>query len=282
MSTKYPSRFFVPMASTLGATFLAMHVAYAVDGVTLISQSKALAGDVTPGDAPGFPVTLTRRGSYRLSTNLRVVGDTDGIEVFVEDVAIDLNGFSIRGPGGTGSGNGINAPIARLSTTNGIVLNFGGTGVICSSEARITRLQIMGNRGGGIRTSASFGGSIVRDNILTFNGGEAAIWLTGSGDQAIGNTLWNNTGIGIRGGGACIVKENAVSSSGGHGIRAFNGCLVSDNSVRDSGGFELFLDPGVGYKGNVLTTSPGGNTGSDVSGGIEIGTNVCGNDTICP
>ena len=41
--------------------------AEAVDGVQLINQELALAGNVTPGDEPGFPVTITRSGSYRLS-----------------------------------------------------------------------------------------------------------------------------------------------------------------------------------------------------------------------
>ena len=45
---------------------------YAVDGIVLIDQNRALAGNVTPGDAPGFPVTLSQPGSYRLSGNLRV------------------------------------------------------------------------------------------------------------------------------------------------------------------------------------------------------------------
>ncbi len=46
--------------------------ARAVDGVILIDQSKAMAGNITPGDAPGFPVTISQPGSYRLSSNLDV------------------------------------------------------------------------------------------------------------------------------------------------------------------------------------------------------------------
>ena len=34
---------------------------YAVDGVVLINQSAALAGNVTPGGTPGFPVTASFR-----------------------------------------------------------------------------------------------------------------------------------------------------------------------------------------------------------------------------
>ena len=44
----------------------------AVDGVVLINQAAALAGNVTPGDTPGFPVVISVSGSYRLSGNLTV------------------------------------------------------------------------------------------------------------------------------------------------------------------------------------------------------------------
>ena len=42
---------------------------YAVDGVALINQNAALAGNVTPGDAPGFPVTISVSGSSVIATS---------------------------------------------------------------------------------------------------------------------------------------------------------------------------------------------------------------------
>src|SRR5947199_9680744 len=73
--------------------------AYAVDGVVLINQSAALAGNVTPGDTPGFPVTISVPGSYKLSGNLTVPdANTDAIVIASSDVTFDLNGFSIIGP----------------------------------------------------------------------------------------------------------------------------------------------------------------------------------------
>ena len=52
--------------------------AFAVDGVIEINQARALAGGVL-GDAirdpPGFPVTIDRSGSYRLTVKSR-----DGVE----------------------------------------------------------------------------------------------------------------------------------------------------------------------------------------------------------
>src|SRR5438270_1570559 len=72
---------------------------YAVDGVVLIDQNRALAGNVTPGDAPGFPVTISVPGSYRLSGNLMVPdAHTSAISITADHVTIDLNGFSIIGP----------------------------------------------------------------------------------------------------------------------------------------------------------------------------------------
>src|SRR5947199_6672479 len=72
---------------------------FAVDGVVLIDQNRALAGGVTPGDAPGFPVTISLAGSYRLSGNLTVPNaNTTAISITSDNVTIDLNGFSIIGP----------------------------------------------------------------------------------------------------------------------------------------------------------------------------------------
>src|SRR5580704_7633428 len=72
---------------------------YAVDGVILIDQNHALAGNITPGDAPGFPVTISQSGSYRLAGNLIVPDvNTSAIVVTAENVSLDLNGFSIIGP----------------------------------------------------------------------------------------------------------------------------------------------------------------------------------------
>src|SRR2546423_13837918 len=73
--------------------------AYGVDGIALIDQNRALAGNVTPFDAPGFPVTISQSGSYRLSGNLTGSDvKTNAIEITANDVVIDLNSFVIRGP----------------------------------------------------------------------------------------------------------------------------------------------------------------------------------------
>ncbi len=72
---------------------------YAVDGVILIDQNHALIGNITPGDAPGFPVTISQPGSYRLSGDLIVPdANTTAIQITADHVTLDLNGFAIIGP----------------------------------------------------------------------------------------------------------------------------------------------------------------------------------------
>jgi hypothetical protein len=68
------------------------------DGVVLIDADAAAAGSVTPGDAPGYPVSINTPGHYRLAGSLTVNAGTNAIEISVSKVTIDLNGFAITGP----------------------------------------------------------------------------------------------------------------------------------------------------------------------------------------
>src|SRR5213079_870780 len=101
--------------------------------------NRALAGGVTPGDAPGFPVTLSVAGSYRLSGNLTVPDEnTNAIVVSADNVTIDLNGFSILGPvvcsgnpvscnftTGTGTGVIVDGLHPNLTLVNGTIRGMG-------------------------------------------------------------------------------------------------------------------------------------------------------------
>jgi len=169
---------------------------HAVDGVTLITQAKALAGNVTPGDAPGFPVTISRSGSFRLSQSLTVDDLNQGaIETAADtDVDLDLNGFTIQGARCGTSRCQIEAPQVsgitawgRLSLHGGGVRGFGGhgvfinlggrvervhaqshglTGIVVNGEAQVTDSQAVDNVNGGIFLSVG----VARGNVVTDNG----------------------------------------------------------------------------------------------------------------
>lgn len=130
---------------------------HAVDGVVLIDQNKALAGGVTPGDAAGFPVTLSKPGSYRLSGNLTVPAGTHGILIASPGVTLDLNGFTLASEGygggfpaavtdGSTPGNPINQPRAEIR--NGHIAGFASAVDMWKSRAIVVenlRVQALGS-----------------------------------------------------------------------------------------------------------------------------------------
>ena len=46
-----------------------------------INQTNALLGSITAGETPGFPITISKPGSYLMTSNLRV---PDSVEHAIE------------------------------------------------------------------------------------------------------------------------------------------------------------------------------------------------------
>ncbi|MEW6677938.1 MAG: right-handed parallel beta-helix repeat-containing protein [Pseudomonadota bacterium] len=192
--------------------------AHAVDGEILITQAKALAGNVTPGDTPGFPVTLSLPGKYKLAGNLTIADvDTTGVVITNPRVTLDLNGFAIQGPVTTSGTSGATLACGNTSShwslgagihvilpsdippavhiSNGIIAGMGGFGVHSTNggtSASLTYtlqdMRVAGNGRGGI-----FYGVEVRDSVSEFNCGHGIYFVT-----AVRNsTSRNNTGWGI-------------------------------------------------------------------------------------
>jgi len=219
--------------------------ASAVDGVVLIDQNRVFAGAVTPGDTPGFPVTISQRGSYRLSSNLTVPdANTDAIVVSASDVTIDLNGFSILGPvicsggdfnqpplscTGTGSGRGI-AGGSHLTVTNGTVRGMGSHGVLASENCRIDKVHAISNGANGMST---LNGCVLTDNVAMRNGTNGIFNQRGT---LIGNTAVSNGEAGITCTNSCQISKSSVSFNGGPGIAAGGGSVIANSSATFNGG----------------------------------------------
>jgi hypothetical protein len=237
------------------------------NGAIEINQTKALAGDITPGDAPGFPVSITQPGSYRLTGNLTVPVDVHGIEVTTNDVKIDLNGFAIIGPtvcSGTpltcsdNSGRGIYAEDwDNISVFNGTVRGMGG-GVVLGDNSRVERVQAISNHGAGI---SARGGSLVTGVIASYNG---------------------SVGIGVSGG---VVSGNTTTYNGNFGIyvSGVSGATVLGNLSSYNGDYGLLSYSGrCGYANNVLISNNGLNSTNPQSYNCDqMGPNVCGS-ALCP
>jgi hypothetical protein len=206
--------------------------AWAADGVVLINQARALAGGVTPGDTPGFPVTLSVAGRYRLTGILTAPNqNTNMIEITANNVILDFNGFSIIGTavcsvdindritGCTNAGTGIGV----FSAAN-FLISLQGPGLV----------QGMGNAG--IQMGAGEG-FVLRDiSVVSCNGNGIHL---GDGAFLYDSNAAFNGGTGITVGEAGVLRRVTGSSNGGHGLSGNDGTSVLD------GVFSANLDNGI-------------------------------------
>jgi hypothetical protein len=215
-----------------------------------ITKKAVKIGGITPGDTPGFPVTITTPGSYRLSGDLVVPAGAHGIVILTDDVTIDLNGFAISGPSAPlASTRGIYAATAqrRITVLNGRVSNFGYGILLTGPHGHIQRIVATGN---------------VQDGIYA---GYQGIVLDCT-------SMKNGSGISMVQGG--VVRGNTVADNQAQGVWVVGSSLVVGNSVRSNGAAGLQLDALSGYADNVLTGNNSG--GAQVIGGKQLGANVCG------
>lgn len=302
--------------ATLPVLVLALALpAEATDGVIEINQASALAGGITAGDAPGFPVTIGVGGSYRLTGSLSPgAGQPDATALVVSTpngVVIDLNGFTLQGPSTcnpqqpcapAGSARGIDATAGPATTVrNGIVRGFPGGGLSLGTRARVEAVSAFGNGFSGIQVSD---GGIVTGCIAGTNVGNGI--QTGQSATVDGNTVDGNgqngiqtslasiishntasgNHIGIAAGGTSMVVSNSARSNTGAGI-ACNGCQLIGNSAHANTGVGFQLDAAAGYSQSILRANNGGNEQAQVSNGVDLGQNLCGapevgNGIVCP
>jgi hypothetical protein len=108
----------------------------AANGVFAINQVCKDFGCFPSDSTAGFPITISIPGSYILTSNLVSTSNSNSvIQIFSNDVTIDLNGFSIIGPrtctGEAGTlactpASGVSAHgISVSSTYHGIVIKNG-------------------------------------------------------------------------------------------------------------------------------------------------------------
>ena len=259
--------FLLAFSAILGVGLAVATPATASDGVIEINQVRARAGGVTPGDTPLFPVTISLPGSYRLTSNLDVTDasarpggtlaeNTTAILVTADNVTIDLNGFTIKGPAvcsgaplactPTGSGKGIDASAQTgVKAMNGTVRGMGFTGVSLLVQALNASLaeKIVALSNGGLGIEAV----VVTHCTAESNGGKGIRASTAANCEADGN------------GGDGIIVSAAVN------------CTTRENL---GGGIKTVLATGCYSEGNV---------GGDLVANGIAGQNICGIvATACP
>lgn len=230
------------------ALLLTARSTFAVDGVVLIDEAAVLAGGITSGDGPGYPVTISDPGSYRLSENLKVPAGISGFWIETNDATLDLNGFTILGAGpGSGFADGIFIFGNNVEVRSGTVRDFGRHGIFSRNAGRcIDCIDAEGVRIVDVR--------------------------------AIGNGF-NGIRLESQGG---LVEGCSAHTNGNAGINAQgNGTLVKNSVARNNKTYGIIGGSNSGYRSNVLTANNGGDLNPQVLGGVNLGENLCGT-AVCP
>jgi len=270
----------------VGSVGLASGQALASDGVIEINQVRALAGGITASDTPGFPVTLDRRGSYVLTSDLDLTGtpsspNTTGIRVSADDVTIDLNGFGIYGPatctgepvtsctgGGSGSGIDTYTDIANnVTIKNGTIRGVGFIGISGRERIHVVDVRVTECVGGGVWILEQGTLTRVRADHNGYDGIFSGDWsnvqastahanlndgiFADIGSTLIGNTSTVNGGVGIRVQDQGTVVSNMTRSNSQGGILVGDGSTVNDNTAASNGDDGIETGIGSTVKGNT-------------------------------
>lgn len=224
----------------------ALATAASAQGRIEINHVSALAGGVTAGDAPGYPVTLSQPGSYVLTGSLVVSSlNVSAIVVAADDVAIDLQGFAIRGPNscttscGSGSGDGIGmspttANRRHVRVRDGQILGVGSSGIELGDGAEVRGMLVSGCGENGIEVGDR---SLVVGNRSIGNGAYGLVLGSHAGfgeNVLIGNDLGGGGGS-FKGGEP--LGGNVCESGGcwGRGARRFYLTLsLQDGAAADT------------------------------------------------
>ena len=248
----------------------------ASDGRIEINQTSVLAGGITASDTPGFPATLDSGGSYLLTSDLVLPSSTGlrGIVIVDGPVTLDLNGFTIQGPGScTGippvcSGSFATVGIESSTTDPLRIVNGTLTGLL-------TAINILATTGNETRST------VLEDLAIEGNSG-TAVFLSGSGASAIRHCQISRNGllgVDIH---PTMIESVVFRSNGGTAIDSQG----SSSLVRDS----QFIGNGTGIRSFFLSNPSAaliyGNNqftanSTNVIGGTQLGTNLCSTSP-CP
>ena len=243
-----------PVAAVICAALLFVAPAAAIDGEVLIAHGLVLSGDITPGDAPGYPATLTRPGHYKLIGNLEVPPGQRGIQAAAANITIDLAGFRITGAGK--AEYGVLGPYPGLVLKNGTIRGFR------FDEVSVTLNSGVPNNGEAWT---------VEDMRIVENGRYGIIGRPYL--RVIDSVIAENTSFGIFCFGTCHIQGNVVSGNKSEGIRINVTGTVLGNAIVDNTSYGIVGQASSGFGDNTLYGNNAG--GAQVFSGKPLNPNAC-------
>ncbi len=194
-----------------------LRIKHAVAG-GLIVAAIGFFGSISAAGEASVPMVLvgTRKtlniskpGSYYLPRNLvSALTSAPVVLVTASNVTLNLNGYSIIGPGGSGTSVGIEAsqPVSNVTVENGAITGIAGAALTLGSNSEVSGMHIVGNSGDGVDCAS---GCLISGNVIADNGG-AGINLSDN-TSGFQNNVLNGNGGGIVGG--TSLGHNLVNGS---------------------------------------------------------------------
>jgi len=178
--------------------------ATAMETEVALNEDMAIKGGVTPGDAPGYPITITHPGRYRLTSNLYPPGEISGIEIKSYGVTIEFDGFILSG--GAQADFGIfGSAVNNVMIMNGLIEGFKNPAIIGNESWIVENMRIAANNYG--------------------------IKL-GNYARVLRSTITGNAAYAINCGYSCHVEGNVISDNH-EGVHIESGTVLGNTIMRN-------------------------------------------------
>jgi hypothetical protein len=225
------------------------------EGRLELNHAKAVTGDESLGDAPGYPVTLKLAGAYVLTGPLTPPPKTSALEIAARGIDIDLHGQSIAGIATCTAGSCSSSSDSAIfmdprldgaTIANGFVRGFGGDCLQLGRSSRVERLHIFDCGEDGIEVGAA---SDVRTSTVQRVGRHGIFFAEARGSY--GENVISET---------ALAQASGASVSGGSAVLG-NACEDGRCSARAARRYYLTL--GIFAGDAVLSAcAPGFHTAS--------------------
>lgn len=217
---------------------------------------------IRPTDIPLF---INKSGSYYLAGDVKTTTTGTGINISASNVTIDLNGYTLEGPGTAGSTNAIrcHSPFDNIVVKNGTVSKWPGNGIeIATSTTLLENVTSRYNGGTGFQLET---GTLL--NCLAEENGNSGISFFADnmpGESLIRNCRSiNNKGMGIHIITPVTIENCMLSGNRDSGILAFSGHgLITNNVCKFNGQDGIIVGGTYMVVENNLCV---GNTGRGIS-----------------
>jgi hypothetical protein len=217
----------------------------------------------TPISQADIPFQILKDGSYYLTESVRVAnpGDAFVIRVGVDNVTLDLRGFTIFGATGGAQANYgilIEQGVENVTIRDGDIVTCGLAGLYAGETTDVRVLRVTSSDHGGYGFAMGTSSQLI-DCVAHSNAADG--FQTGDGCSLVRCVARNNFLTGITVGVGCRVTDSTANDNFGIGIYAFVNCVVT-GSVANFNRVD-----GIAISGGKATDCMArGNTGNGFSG----------------